>query len=57
VRDWWETTRAMGARASAASGADDPELLEQLAEAAAPWTAADGSLAIPARTWVASAEG
>jgi len=57
VRDWWETTRAMGARASAATGGDDRELLEALAGAAAPWTAADGSLAIPARTWVASAEG
>ncbi len=57
VREWWETTQAMGARASAATGAVDAELLEQLAEAAAPWTAADGSLAIPAKTWVASAEG
>jgi SAM-dependent methyltransferase len=57
VRDWWDTTRTMGARANAATGADDPELLEQLADAAAPWTADDGSLAIPARTWVASAEG
>jgi SAM-dependent methyltransferase len=56
VRDWWETTQAMGARASAATG-DDAEVLERLAEAAAPWTAADGSLAIPAKTWVASAEG
>jgi SAM-dependent methyltransferase len=57
VRDWWESTRALGARASAARGGDDPELLEALAEAAAPWTAADGSLAIPARTWVAAATG
>ena len=57
VRDWWDTTRVMGARASAATGGDDRELLEALAGAAAPWTAADGSLAIPARTWVASAEG
>jgi SAM-dependent methyltransferase len=57
VRDWWETTRTMGARASAARGADDAELLEALAEAAAPWTAEDGSLAIPARTWVAAATG
>jgi SAM-dependent methyltransferase len=57
VRDWWETTRTMGARAAAASGADDAELLEALAEAAAPWTADDGSLAIPARTWVAAGTG
>jgi len=57
VRDWWETARAMGARVSAASRGDDTALLEALAEAAAPWTADDGSLAIPARTWVAGAEG
>jgi SAM-dependent methyltransferase len=57
VRDWWETTRAMGARAAGATGGDDPELLEALAEQAAPWTADDGSLAIPARTWVAAATG
>ena len=57
MRDWWDTTRAMGARASAATGVDDAELLEALADAAAPWTADDGSLAIPARTWVASRRG
>jgi len=56
VRDWWDTTRAMGVRASAATG-DDPELLEALADVAAPWTEDDGSLAIPARTWASAATG
>jgi ubiquinone/menaquinone biosynthesis C-methylase UbiE len=55
VREWWETTRAMGRLASGARIDDEPEWLDTLAGAAAGWTAADGSLAIPARTWVAAA--
>jgi ubiquinone/menaquinone biosynthesis C-methylase UbiE len=54
---WWDTTRQMGIRASGARIPDRDEWLSALAAAAAPWTADDGSLAIPARTWVAAATG
>ena len=59
VRDWWDTTRAMGcAREPARRPTPTTRSCSSaLAEAAAPWTAADGSLAIPARTWVAAATG
>jgi SAM-dependent methyltransferase len=55
--DWWATARAMGIRTSTAHVPDEDELLAALAEVAAPWTEADGSIAIPARTWVAAATG
>ena len=55
VREWWETTRAMSRVAGTARIDDEQEWLDALAEGAEPWTAADGSLAIPARTWVAAA--
>jgi SAM-dependent methyltransferase len=59
ARAWWETQRAMSLRVSdAAAAMDDAEVddvVHALAEAAAPWTAADGSLALPASTWVAAA--
>jgi ubiquinone/menaquinone biosynthesis C-methylase UbiE len=51
VDEWWETTRAMGQIARRARIDDEPEWLDALARAAAEWTAADGSLAVPARTW------
>jgi SAM-dependent methyltransferase len=54
VREWWETTRAMSRFAGAARIDDEQEWLDALAEGAEPWTAGDGSLAIPARTWVAA---
>jgi SAM-dependent methyltransferase len=54
VREWWQTTRAMSRFASEARIDDEPEWLDALADRAAPWTADDGSLAIPARTWVAA---
>jgi SAM-dependent methyltransferase len=57
VADWWATVRAMGRLVRDARVDDEAEVLDALAEAAAPWTAADGSLAIPARTWVAAATG
>ena len=53
VGEWWETTRAMGRIARDARIEDEAEWLAALAGAAAEWTAADGSLALPARTWVA----
>ena len=57
VREWWETTRAMGQSARRAQIADEEEWLAALAEAAAGFTADDGSLEVPARTWVAAATG
>jgi SAM-dependent methyltransferase len=57
VRDWWATARAMGVLVREARVDDEAEMLAALAEAAAAWTADDGSLAIPARTWVAAATG
>jgi SAM-dependent methyltransferase len=57
VPAWIATSRSMSIRASRARIDDEQELLAALAEAAAPWTNADGSLAVPARTWVAGATG
>jgi SAM-dependent methyltransferase len=57
VEAWWATTQSMGMRAHAARIADQDEWLGALADAAKDWTADDGSLAIPARTWVAAATG
>jgi ubiquinone/menaquinone biosynthesis C-methylase UbiE len=53
VEAWWETTRSMGLRARNARIQDDEEWLSTLREAAERWTQDDGTLAIPARTWVA----
>jgi SAM-dependent methyltransferase len=57
--DWWESTRDFSMRfADATAGMDEPtkaEIQAALRDAAAPFTAADGSLTIPARTWVAAA--
>jgi hypothetical protein len=55
VHQWWETTRAMSAFARQARIGDEAEWLDALARAVARWTADDGSLTIPARTWVAAA--
>ena len=55
VADLWAAVRATGLRTSTARVGDEAELVTALAEAAAPWTAGDGSVAIPARTWVAAA--
>jgi SAM-dependent methyltransferase len=59
VEAWWETTAAMSARFAGAAATLDAaataELEAALREQAAAWTADDGSLAMPARTWVAAA--
>jgi len=57
VRDWWATARTMGVTVSEARVDDEAEILSALADAVSQWMAADGSLAIPARTWVAAATG
>jgi SAM-dependent methyltransferase len=57
VEAWWATSRAMSMRAGRARVDDEQELLTALADAAREWTADDGSLAVPARTWVAAGTG
>ena len=56
VEAWWQRTADMSLRVhERASRAQDDEILGALAERARDWTADDGSLAVPARTWVAAA--
>ena len=55
--DWWATSRAMGIHLSTAHVPDEREIVAALAAAAADWTAADGALEVPARTWLAVATG
>ena len=59
IEAWWETTAAMSARFAGAAATLDAaataELEAALREQTAAWTADDGSLAMPARTWVAAA--
>jgi SAM-dependent methyltransferase len=57
VEAWWATSRSMSMRAGRAQVGDPSELLAALADAAREWTGDDGSLSIPARTWVAAATG
>jgi SAM-dependent methyltransferase len=60
VEDWWASQMGRSMRtADAARGLDADTragVLEELAAAAAEWTAADGSVTLPSRTWVAWAE-
>ena len=57
--DWWATMLDMSQRMGGAlAGADDATVAEiraAVAERGAPYTAADGSISLPARTWVAAA--
>ena len=59
LEDWWASTRDLSMRFAAAEAAMDAatkaEIQAAVGEAAAPFTAADGSIALPARTWVAVA--
>jgi ubiquinone/menaquinone biosynthesis C-methylase UbiE len=59
VREWWDAGSDFAVRlrqaAATLTGQETDEVLAALADAAAPWTADDGSLALPARTWVAVA--
>jgi SAM-dependent methyltransferase len=57
VSEWWATSRAMSALARDARIDDEAEFVAALADAAKPYAADDGSLAIPARAWVAAATG
>jgi hypothetical protein len=47
----------MGMRSRNARIPDEQEWLDALADSAKQWTGEDGTLAIPARTWVAAATG
>ena len=55
ARAWWEVQRDMSQRVGQAdlTAEEEDEVVAALAERAAPWTGEDGSLALPARTWVA----
>ena len=59
VEEWWAAQRALSLRVADAVAAMDAaaeaDVLAELREQAAPFEAGDGSLAIPARTWVAAA--
>jgi SAM-dependent methyltransferase len=55
VEAWWQASKEMSLRVKeGAVGADDKEIVAALAERARNWTAEDGSVALPARTWVAA---
>jgi ubiquinone/menaquinone biosynthesis C-methylase UbiE len=55
VEAWWERTADMSLRVQErASTAQDDEIVAALADKARPWTADDGSLVLPARTWMAT---
>jgi SAM-dependent methyltransferase len=59
VEAWWGTVSDMSQAAREARATMDErtiaEVVEALRTAGEPWTGEDGSLAIPARTWVAAA--
>ena len=56
VEAWWEASNDMSLRVQERSTrAHDSEIIESLRAKARPWAAEDGSLAVPARTWVATA--
>jgi SAM-dependent methyltransferase len=54
---WWDTQRDLSSRFAAGVAAVEPQALaevrDEVAQEAEPFTHPDGSLAIPARTWVA----
>jgi SAM-dependent methyltransferase len=58
---WWDATKAMSMRVQDASAGmsldEEAEVVAALEDRAAGWTTEDGSLAIPARTWVGAATG
>jgi SAM-dependent methyltransferase len=59
VEDWWQAQTRLSMRVADIARAMDPatrdDVLAELAERAAEFRQPDGSLAIPARTWVAAA--
>jgi len=57
LAEYWATLRSMGVTIGDARVDDEEAFARDLADAVAEWTAEDGSLAIPAATWVAAATG
>jgi SAM-dependent methyltransferase len=57
LADWWKTLRTMGVTVGEARIDDEAEVQNRLGQEVEQWTAADGSLAIPAQTWVAAGTG
>ena len=56
VEAWWEASNDMSLRVQERASRDqDAEIVEALRAGVRSWTAEDGSLALPARTWVAAA--
>ena len=56
VEAWWQQANDISLRVQERASRDqDDEIVAALAERARDWTAEDGSLALPARTWVAAA--
>ena len=56
VDAWWEAATDMSMRVrDRTSTAHDDEIVQVLADRAREWTTDDGSLSVPARTWVAAA--
>jgi SAM-dependent methyltransferase len=56
VAEWWSASNDISLRVfERASHADDDEIVQALADKAQAWTAEDGSISVPARTWVAAA--
>jgi len=59
AREWWESQRDLSLRFAEATARLDEGTIAAvqaaLAETAEPWTQPDGTLAVPARTWVAVA--
>jgi SAM-dependent methyltransferase len=56
VDHWWEVANDIALRVRERASRDqDGEILDALSARARPWTSEDGSLALPARTWVAAA--
>jgi SAM-dependent methyltransferase len=59
VQDWWDTQRELSTRVQDVTAALDPasaeDVLAALRSAVEPFSHPDGSLEIPARTWVAAA--
>jgi SAM-dependent methyltransferase len=59
AREWWQVGKDVSLRVRDASAGlsreQEDEIVDALADRTKQWTAEDGSLAIPARTWVAAA--
>jgi SAM-dependent methyltransferase len=55
VQGWFDISRQRSTRMASARGFDAEAVLAELEDAAAPFSAADGGLALPARTWIAAA--